>query len=128
MDLKDSHALEKFEFKADCAHLSSTPGWLYRTLWKINSPLFREFTLSILNCLSAIHLQAAIGGDDWKTIDVYLFVWSKFQPSFQVIFRVGFEGDEATMKDLIMECFPLVSKKRIMRIEQLQHLGTPAAV
>jgi hypothetical protein len=129
LDLKESSALQKFEFNTDCAHLASTPGWLYRTLWKINSPLFKEFIISVSNCLSVIHLHAAISGGDWETVDAYLFAWSKFQPSFTVVFRVGFEGEDVIIaRELIEQRFPLVSKKGIMRIELIQHPGTPAVV
>ena len=129
MDLKDSTALEKFEFKTDCVNLASTPGWLYRTLWKINSPSFREFSISVFNCSSTVDFHAAMSGDDWKTVDAYLFVLSKFQPSFKVVFRMGFDGDEAIeVEKFIGKWFKLVSKKGIMRIEQVQSLGVPAAV
>lgn len=114
MDLNDTPALEKFELKADCINLASTPGWLYRTLWKVNSSSFKEFTLSVSNCSGVVDLRVAMSGDVWKTVDAYLFVWSKFQPSFKVVFRVDFEGDEA--KHFIEHRFPLVSKKGILEI------------
>ena len=98
--------LEKFEFKTDRANLPSVPGWLYRTLWKINSPSFKQFTLWVSNCSSAVDLRAAMCGDDWKTVDAYLFVWSKFKSSFEVVFRMEFEGCEAlTIKKFIRKRF-----------------------
>jgi len=128
LDLKDSHALERFEFKSDCANLASTPGWLNRTLWKINSPSFREFSLSVANCPSPVALNTAMSGDDWKTVDAYLFAFFKFQPSFKVVFRMGFEGDEAiAARKLIGERFPFVSKKRNVQIEQVRCLGASSA-
>ena len=108
--------LEKFELSADCASLSATPGWIYRTLWRINSPAFKEFIISISNCSSVAHLRAAVGGGDWKSVDAYLCVLAKFQPSFKVLFRVGFEGDEDIVRGLIGERFPLASKRGIVRI------------
>lgn len=123
LDLKDSSMLEKFEFRTDPVNLSSTPGWLYRTLWKITSTVFREFTISVSNCSTVADLSAAMDGDDWRTVDAYLFVWSKFQPSFKVIFRVGFEGDEGdTMREFIRRRFLLVSKKKIMTVELVRNL------
>ena len=121
MDLKDSSVLEKFEFKTDRANLASTPDWLYRTLWKINSPVFREFIISVSNCSNAVDLCAAMSGDYWKTVDAYLFVWSKFQPSFRVIFRASIEGDEgqAAVRKFIGKRFPHVSRKGIMKVEQV---------
>lgn len=129
MDLKDCPALEKFEFKADCENIASVPGWLYRTLWKINSPSFKEFTISISGCSSVVYLHTAMGGDDWKTVDAYLFVCSKFQPSFKVVFRMDFEGGEAiAVRKFIGKRFPLVSKKGIVKIEHARHLETSAAM
>ena len=114
--------LEKFEFKTDRTYLASTPGWLYRTLWKINSPSFKEFTISVSNWLGTADLGVAMSGEDWKTVDAYLFVWSKFQPSFQVVFRMDFGGEEViTIRKIIERRFPLVSKKGIVRIERVRH-------
>lgn len=115
--------LEKFEFRTDRVNLSSTPGWLYRTLWKITSTVFREFTMSVSNCPTVADLSAAMDGDDWRTVDAYLFVWSKFQPSFKVKFRVGFEGEEGdAMREFVERRFLLVSKKKIMTVELVRHL------
>lgn len=109
--------LEKFEFRADRIDLSTTPTWLYRTLWKISSRGFKEFIISILNCSSVVDLHAAVIGGDWKSLDAYLCVLAKFQPSFKVVFRVGFQGDEGVVRKLIGERFPLASKKGIVKIE-----------
>jgi hypothetical protein len=63
-----------------------------------------------------------MNGEDWKTVDAYLFVCSKFQPSFRVVFRVDFEDDEAiSMRKFIGKRFPLVSKKGIVKVEQVRH-------
>jgi len=62
-----------------------------------------------------------VKGGDWKSVDAYLCVLARFQPSFKVIFRVGSEGDE-DVKKAIGECFPLVSKKGIVKVERTRHL------
>jgi len=119
LDLKNSSVLEKLEFKADRANLSITPVWLYRTLWKINSTAFKEFTISVLSCSSAADLRVAMNKGDWKSVDAYLCVLAKFQPSFKVIFRACFEANEDhDVRKLIGEHFPLASKKRIVKIER----------
>lgn len=70
-----------------------------------------------------------MSGEDWKTVDAYLFVWSKFQPSFRVVFRMDFEGDEAVKgRKFIGKRFPLVSKKGIVKIEQVRHQEAFAAM
>jgi len=121
LDLRDTPVLEKFEFKTDCANLVSAPGWLYRTLWKINSPSFKQLIISVSNCSSVVDLRMAMSGDDWKTVDAYLFVWSKFEPGFKVVFRVDLEDDEAiAVREFIEKRFPLVSKKGIGRVEQVR--------
>lgn len=62
-----------------------------------------------------------MNGEDWKTVDAYLFVWSKFQSSFKVVFRTDLEGDEAVeVRKFVWKRFPLVSKKGIVRIEQVR--------
>jgi len=114
--------LEKFEFRADRVNLSATPGWLYRTLWRIDSPAFKEFIISVLNCSSIGDLHTAVAGGDWKSVDAYLCVLAKFQPSFRVAFRVGFQGDEDIVRELIGEHFPLTSKKGIVKIDRVRHL------
>jgi hypothetical protein len=64
----------------------------------------------------------AMSGEDWKTVDAYLFAWSKFQPSFKVVFQMDFEDEDAVpIKKLIGRRFPLVSKKGIANIEQVRH-------
>ena len=63
-----------------------------------------------------------MSGEDWKTVDAYLFVWSKFQPSFKVVFLVDLEGDElASIGRFVVQRFPLVSKRGIVKIEQVRH-------
>ena len=63
-----------------------------------------------------------MSGEDWKTVDAYLFVWSKFQPGFRVVFRMDFEGEEAIpIRELIEKRFPLVSKKDIVKVERVRH-------
>lgn len=119
--------LEKFEFRVERASLSTTPGWLYRTLWRINSPAFKEFIISISNCLNLDALGGAVNGGDWKSVDAYLCVLAKFQPSFKVAFRVDLEEDENTIRKLVEERFPLVSKKGIVRIECVRRVGACVA-
>lgn len=120
MDLRDSSVLEKFEFEVDLASLSGTPGWLYRTLWKTSSPAFKEFTISISNCSSAADLRAAMGEGEWRSVDAYLWVLAKFQPSFKVVFRVGFgSGEDYVVGGLVDEHFSLVSNKGIVKIEHI---------
>lgn len=63
-------------------------------------------------------------GDDWKTVDAYLFVWSKFQPTFRVIFRVGLGSDDGdVVRAFVRKRFPHVSKKRIMTVELVRDSG-----
>lgn len=127
LDLKDSSVLEKFEFSVDRASLSATPAWIYRTLWKINSPAFKEFIISISNCSSVDDLGAAMDKRDWRSVDAYLCVLAKFQPSFKVVLRVGFEGDEDTVGKAIDERFPLASRKGIVKIERVRRLDVCVA-
>jgi len=47
---------------------------------------------------------------------------AKFQPSFKVVFRVGFQGDEGVVRKLIGGRFPLASKKGIVKIERFRDL------
>ena len=61
-------------------------------------------------------------GGDWKSVDAYLCVLAKFQPSFKVVFRVGFQGDEDIVRELIGEHFPLTSQKGIVKIDRARHL------
>jgi hypothetical protein len=129
LDLTDTSLLEKFEFRVDRTNLPSTPGWLYRTLWKIHAPSFKEFTISLSNCSSTDDLRTAMSGEDWKTVDAYLFVWSKFQPGFKVVFRVDLGDDEVIpVGKFVGQRFPLVSKKGIMKIEQVQRWEALVAV
>lgn len=128
LDLNDSSILEKFEFGVNLTSLLDTPDWLYRTLWKINSPAFKELVISISNCSSAADLRAVTNVGDWKSVDAYLCVLARFQPSFKVVFRVGFEGDEDAVKKPIGECFPLVSMKGIVKVERARHLEVRTAV
>jgi len=60
-----------------------------------------------------------MNGGDWKTVDAYLCVLAKFQPSFKVVLRVGFKVDEDhDVIKLVGECFPLASNKGIVKIER----------
>ena len=120
LDLGDSAVLEKFEFKVDCANLPNTPSWLYRTLWKTKSPVLKEFTISILKCSSPADLCAAMNEGGWRSVDAYLCILAKFQPSFKVVFRVGFGDDEGcVVRNLVEEHFSLASNKGILRIEPI---------
>jgi hypothetical protein len=111
--------LERFELKIDLADLSSTPAWLYRTLWRTNSPAFKEIIISISNCSRAADLRAAMDEGDWRTVDAYLYVLAKSPSSFNVVFRVGFGGDEdCVVRNLIEEHFPLVSDRGVVRVER----------
>ena len=75
-----------------------------------------------MNCSSVGDLRAAVNGGDWRSVDAYLCVLAKFQPSFKVVFRLGFQADEDVIRDLIMVRFPLASKRGIVKIEHVRDL------
>jgi hypothetical protein len=65
-----------------------------------------------------------MSGDNWKTVDAYLFLWSKFQPTFRVTFRVGLSGDDGdAVRAFIGKRFSNVSKKGIVAVELVRHSG-----
>jgi hypothetical protein len=128
LDLKDNSVLERFEFKASREKISAAPSWLYRTLWKINSPAFKEFVISISNCSNIVDLREAVNGGDWRSVDAYLCVLVRFQPGFRVVFRVGFEGDEGVIRGSLREPFPLASKKGFIKIERVRQSGACVTV
>lgn len=112
--------LEKFEFKVHRADLSSTPNWLYQTLWSINSPTFKKFIISVSNCSSAANLRAAMNGGGWGSFDAYIYVLIKSQSSFRVLFRVGFgDNEEYVVINLLRERFPLASNEGILKVERV---------
>ena len=115
LDLRDGSVLEKLEFQIDRANISSTPGWLYRTLWRINSRAFKELIISISNCSSAADLHAAMDGGGWRSVDGYLCVLARLQPNFKVVFRVEFE--DCAAGSMIEEYFSLASGRGVVEIE-----------
>lgn len=128
LDLKDSSVLERFEFEASGEDISATPSWLYRTLWKINSSVFKEFVISISNCSNITDLREAVNGGDWRSVDAYLCVLVRFQQGFKVVFRVGFEDDEGVIRGSLRKPFPLASKKGFIKIECVRQPGACVTV
>jgi hypothetical protein len=111
--------LKRFELKVELANLSSTPAWLYRTLWRTDSPAFKEIVISISNCSHATGLRAAMDEGDWRNVDSCLRFLAESHSRFEVVFRVGFEDDEGyAVRNLIKEHFPLVSDWGAVRIER----------
>lgn len=109
--------LEKFEFKVDRANLSNTPDWLYRTLWNARSPVFNEFIISVSNCSSVADLRAAMNKGGWGCVDASVYILAKLQPSFKVVFRVGFkDGEDSVVTNVVEEHFPLISNMGILEV------------
>ena len=64
-------------------------------------------------------MRVAINGGSWRSVDGYLCILARFQPSFKVVFRVGSEDNEGCIvRDLVGEHFSLVSNKGILKIER----------
>ena len=61
-----------------------------------------------------------MNGGGWGSVDGYLCVLAKFEPSFKVVFRVGLGG--CSVGSLVGKHFSLASSRGIVRIEHVPGL------
>ena len=91
----------------------------------MTSPLFNEFTFSILHALSPVLAHST---DGWKAVDASLNALAERNPDFRVVFRVdsppqrrGVENDYGAVHQFTESYLPIVSSKGLVKFEYVSH-------
>jgi len=61
-----------------------------------------------------------MNGGGWGSVDGYLCVLARFEPSFKAVLRVGFEG--CSVGSLVKKHFSLAWSRGIVRVEHVPGL------
>ena len=121
LDLERNVVLERFQFNVQLSCISLVPKWIYRTLRTITSPLFKEFSFSVL-CAMRMWWHFTVS-DGWDDVDMLFNVLSERNPDFRVVFRGNWPyykgGGSGTIPGFLKSYLPLVSSKGLVKFEHV---------
>ena len=113
--------LEKLELNISLAGIAMVHNWVHQTLWAINSPVFNEFVIWLLDAKIP---WTQMNRDGWRGVDALVYSMAKRNPEFRVVvkgdfssFRDSASSNPDSVRSFITSFMPLVSSNRWAKFE-----------